>query len=255
MALKARLAALYLSGWPWVLRQSVCSKTAAVRSHSPLLHPGSGAPLPRPGPGGLQRAPARLGQLGRWKVEQALLDPALPVLGCLIPAWGPRSLFLYFPGDLGSSDVLSAWDTDLLSTGHMLPLAAQLGSCHVDARVCMCVGTCVCPAPFTPMSLFCPMRGHLRARAIPGSPLGPLCPQNGDRGCCQATPGPGQPAEGCRLGGGNNRTYAWQRSGRHGLVLRLRMNPVNHHVSQQKSATGGNSSQQSADGSRGHRGG
>lgn len=24
MALNARLAALYLSGWPWVLRQSVC---------------------------------------------------------------------------------------------------------------------------------------------------------------------------------------------------------------------------------------
>ena len=147
MALSARLAALYLSGWPWVLRQSVCRKTLHLRSHEqppvPWLSglPGAGAPQPVPDLGDTQRAPARPRPFSPWLSSSS--------------REGPKPLFLHVPEGPGGSGILPAWDADPGSMGHRLPLRAQLGprvhvcTCPVPATCIHCVPVCAC-AVFTP---------------------------------------------------------------------------------------------------------
>lgn len=163
------------------MRQSVCRKRPDVRNHTrpsaPRLRglPGAGAPLPMPDPGGHP-------------------GPTPSVLGCGAPAWeAPEASISPLPRGPGGSDILSAWDADPLCTGPVLPLRAQLGSCHVRALVCTCVYVYL-----SPHKARCPMSWHLRAQATPGSPSEPLCPQNGDGDGAWVTPGPrpGQLAEG-----------------------------------------------------------
>lgn len=194
MALSARLAALYLSGWPCVLRQSVCRKTLHMRSHEqpsvPWLSglPGAGAPQPVPDLGDTQRAPARPHPFSPWLSSSS--------------REGPKPLFLHVPEGPGGSDILSAWDADPGSMGHRLPLRAQLGPCvHVCTctvpAVCVHLCTCVCLCSFHPHE---PLSHELASQSMSHSrePLGTAM----ESGSPQVHTG--QLTEGLWVGGSHN---------------------------------------------------
>lgn len=75
MALNARLAALYLSGWPWVLRQSVCRGDSRCES---ARHPPASGSVVRVG-----EAPSHQTQVGAGEVGGSCQAP----LGDTAPKW------------------------------------------------------------------------------------------------------------------------------------------------------------------------
>lgn len=151
MAFSARLAALYLSGWPWVLRQSVCREdtrreTRPAPSAPQAPRPAGQRPLTttRPGRGyreveaGPRRAlPGQAAWVGTGS-EHPKAPPLRSLVTSVQPGEAPQPLVLLCPEGPGGPAIPSGLDT-----ARATRCLRELSGPRPRVSTCVCVhGAC-----------------------------------------------------------------------------------------------------------------